>query len=77
MMGHTDVKSFAWSICEYKYKKETNLKRHMVTHTGLNLFLCTVCGKCYTGNKQLQNHLKILEHGELLCTQCGYLTFGL
>ena len=46
----------------------------MVTHTGLNLFLCTVCGKCYTGNKQLPNHLKILEHGELLCTQCGYLT---
>ena len=33
-----------------------------------------MCGECYTGNKQLQNHLKILEHGELLCTQCGYST---
>ena len=29
-------------------KKETNLKRHMVTHTGLKLLLCTVWERLYS-----------------------------
>ena len=47
-MGHTDEKPFACSVFEYKCIKESNLKRHMVTNTGLKLLLCTVWERLYS-----------------------------
>ncbi|XP_064628290.1 zinc finger protein 846-like isoform X2 [Lineus longissimus] len=76
--GHTPAKNLQgrldWrcQICGVVYRQRTNLKSHMMTHTGERPFACSRCGKAFRRKDQLKEHINI-HTGEktYTCEICG------
>ncbi|KPJ14214.1 Zinc finger protein Xfin [Papilio machaon] len=62
---------FPCAHCDWHFKNKSDLKKHMVKHTGERNYSCTVCGKSYPRNKTLRMHLR--SHEDLTCKVCGTL----
>ncbi|XP_014359608.1 zinc finger protein 583 isoform X9 [Papilio machaon] len=56
---------FPCAHCDWHFKNKSDLKKHMVKHTGERNYSCTVCGKSYPRNKTLRMHLR--SHEDLTC----------
>ncbi|XP_013134144.1 PREDICTED: zinc finger protein 271-like isoform X4 [Papilio polytes] len=64
-------RTFPCPHCDWLFKTRSDLKKHMVKHTGERNYSCTVCGKSYPRSKTLQMHLR--SHEDLTCKLCGSL----
>lgn len=58
------------SQCEASFFQSTELKDHMVKHTGLRSFKCAVCTKAFSRAKSLREHMKI--HDDIRRFKCEY-----
>ncbi|XP_063837099.1 zinc finger protein 28-like isoform X5 [Ostrinia nubilalis] len=58
--------------CEMKFFKTSELKEHMVKHTGMRSFQCGVCFKSYGRKKTLNEHMRIhADDRRFKCEHCG------
>ncbi|XP_013163606.1 PREDICTED: zinc finger protein 354A isoform X5 [Papilio xuthus] len=64
-------RTFPCAHCDWLFKNKSDLKKHMVKHTGERNYSCIVCGKSYPRNKTLRMHLR--SHEDLTCKLCGSL----
>jgi len=58
---HLKDKIFYCDMCEYSSPKKGNLKRHMLTHTGLRPFSCSFCEFRFGRSDELQRHERICK----------------
>lgn len=58
------------TVCD---KKVTNLRQHMLIHTGVKDFACSVCEQRFSRNSNLKEHM--LSHTgvkDFACTECAF-----
>lgn len=51
-------RGFRCGICGVIFNKNSNLKRHMLTHTGEKPYRCAVCDCRFSQNTTLQKHVR-------------------
>lgn len=66
------VKVYACSFCIYTTRRQADLRKHNVIHTGEKHYKCEVCGQDFSVNSSYNRHLRI-HSGEKLykCSVCG------
>ncbi|CAH2062239.1 unnamed protein product, partial [Iphiclides podalirius] len=58
--------------CEMRFFSSTELKEHMVKHTGVRNYRCGVCSKSYGRKWTLKEHMRIHEDDKRFgCEHCG------
>ena len=45
--------------CDMRFSRTNNLRGHLVKHTGIKEFICSLCGKEYAYKQCLKEHLHI------------------
>ncbi|XP_034043827.1 zinc finger protein 37 homolog [Thalassophryne amazonica] len=70
--SRTREKSFSCSQCGKIFKRNDNLRAHMIIHTGEKPFSCSKCGKTFNRSDNLKIHIMI-HTGEkpFCCSECG------
>ncbi|XP_060809087.1 zinc finger protein 729 isoform X3 [Amyelois transitella] len=69
---HLMHKPHACVRCDMKFSTTTELKNHMVSHTGVRSFKCEVCLKAYPRKKTLTEHMRIHNNDRRFkCEHCG------
>ncbi|CAB3360324.1 Hypothetical predicted protein [Cloeon dipterum] len=54
-------KKYVCTFCNKRFGWSTDLKRHILTHTGERPFQCQLCGATFTRNFLLQKHMQKLH----------------
>ncbi|XP_035205650.1 zinc finger protein 117-like, partial [Stegodyphus dumicola] len=65
-------------VCNKAFAQKSDLKRHILIHTGLKCHVCDVCNKSFTHKFHLNKHLllhtgerpHVCEEGSLVCEVC-------
>ena len=72
MLVHTELKEHQCEVCENKFSRKGDLKRHMLTHTNKKDHECDICKKRFSKKCSLIDHFKI-HSGEKPygCADCG------
>jgi uncharacterized Zn-finger protein len=70
--GRTSSKSHVCDTCGKGFVLRSNLKQHMLVHTGIKPHVCSECGKSFTQLSNLKTH-SIVHTGEKphVCGVCG------
>lgn len=69
---HLKEKRHACDVCEWKFYSKSELKYHMIKHSGERKFQCNVCNKAYARKYTLREHMRIHENDRrFVCTICG------
>ncbi|XP_049883363.1 zinc finger protein 354B-like [Pectinophora gossypiella] len=59
-------------VCGKNYFSNYELKKHMVTHTGIRAYQCAICLKSYGRKFTLREHMRIHENDRRFkCEACG------
>jgi hypothetical protein len=63
--------AFVCQICDRRYRHQSTLKDHLLTHEAERTHLCDICGKAFYTKELCSSHR--LLHGErkLTCSECG------
>lgn len=56
---HEPEKPFICVMCEKRFGRRSDLRKHAIVHTGIRPFGCPVCGKNFSRNTNLTKHLRI------------------
>ena len=56
---HSDIKPYQCVVCKMKFVTSTNLKNHMIRHTGEKPYSCTYCRKSFTKSFDLKRHERV------------------
>ncbi len=61
-------------VCLKKFKKPTQVRRHLCVHTGQRPHQCNLCGKSYTQRNSLLIHVRTVHAGErmFVCPFCAF-----
>ncbi|GIY09133.1 hypothetical protein CDAR_534991 [Caerostris darwini] len=64
-------KRYQCSICVFSSLKLSNVKRHILTHTGVQPFRCLICERRFTQKTSLISHM-VVHSGErpFICSVC-------
>ncbi|XP_055304945.1 zinc finger protein 454-like [Sitodiplosis mosellana] len=67
----TNEKRHKCSLCEYQTSDKSQMKRHMLKHTGERPFPCSLCQKRFTRKQHLQSHMKThVDEFLFSCSNC-------
>ena len=55
---HKTVRDFVCNICSAPFKRLSELKRHIILHTGEKPFECTICGEMFKHREAGRRHSK-------------------
>ncbi len=68
----TATRDGSCEVCERRFSKSGDLKRHMLIHTQVRAFPCDVCGRAFTLKGDLKRHvLAVHEHDRpFTCEHC-------
>ncbi|KAG7165522.1 RB-associated KRAB zinc finger protein-like 2, partial [Homarus americanus] len=55
----TEEEKLKCSICMKRFTFQSQLSRHLRTHTGDKPFQCTICGKSFSDNYVLKKHIQV------------------
>ena len=71
-MGNIDLGDMLYNCnqCGHSSTKSSNLKRHLLVHTGEKLFTCDLCSQKFTLKLTLKNHTKAKHNEFHSCKQC-------
>uniref|UniRef100_A0A1B6JCR0 C2H2-type domain-containing protein n=1 Tax=Homalodisca liturata TaxID=320908 RepID=A0A1B6JCR0_9HEMI len=74
-MHRADLKEHACTLCPYKTKVQTNLKRHLAFHLEKPQFICDKCGAQMQSKNALHEHHQLVhnENKYFSCEKCGKL----
>ena len=89
--GDKKEKNFACKFCERRFVSNSELSRHIRSHTGEKPFTCDTCGKSFTTNSSMEKHKTLHDiddtgniRKKYVCEICNmrftrksYLTFHL
>jgi Zinc finger, C2H2 type len=56
---YTTSRPYPCDFCSRRFRKEANLKNHLVVHQNVRPHMCNLCGSRYVRKCDLINHLKI------------------
>ena len=68
---HLMEKTHKCTECDMAFYSTTKLKSHMVSHTGLKEFQCSVCKKFFGRKKTLNVHMRTHAEKIFKCEHCG------
>ncbi|XP_028029831.1 gastrula zinc finger protein XlCGF26.1-like isoform X5 [Bombyx mandarina] len=69
---HLKMKRYACDVCEWQFYSKSELKDHMVRHTGERAYQCSVCKKSYARKYTLREHMRIHANDRrFVCAVCG------
>ncbi|KAJ8321439.1 hypothetical protein KUTeg_001009 [Tegillarca granosa] len=66
MNRHEDKRNFKCKECGRGFNYNSNLKAHMVVHSGVKPFKCDICPKAYTRAAELRHHQATVHEGKNL-----------
>ena len=58
------------TVCDKRFTRKTDLKRHKQTHAGDKLYSCTQCEKRFTTHQSFKKHMNV-HSSKYKCTECG------
>lgn len=72
-----DEKKYLCTKCPFRTHVKRNLKRHLLTHDGVKLFQCEICGKRLCDYRSLKWHMQSQHDDgnvekEYKCQRCPY-----
>ncbi|KAJ3120853.1 hypothetical protein HK100_012627 [Physocladia obscura] len=62
-VADTRKREFKCSLCDNRFLRKQDMKRHEVTHTRVKRFLCAVCGAGFARNDALARHMRSARCG--------------
>lgn len=69
---HLMIRRFQCPDCDKKFYGNSDLKHHMIKHTGTKEFVCEICHKAYGRRKTLNEHLRIHANDRRFkCVHCS------
>jgi hypothetical protein len=70
---HKCRQTWACKKCGKRVCSAISLKNHMMSHTGVYMFKCAICGAGCSNYKRYTMHLETHnKHGTYKCTECDY-----
>ncbi|XP_022818932.1 zinc finger protein 181-like isoform X3 [Spodoptera litura] len=69
---HLMEKTCKCTECDQAFFRDGDLKKHMLTHTGVKEFKCEICSKFYAKRSTLNGHMRIHNNDKRFkCNLCG------
>ena len=71
MLLHTGKKDVRCQVCERKFSRKGDLKRHMLIHTKVKAHECDICKKAFSLRSNLVKHFRVhLGEKPYGCSDC-------
>jgi len=72
LKSHNEGTWFTCHICQKKFSMKGNLKKHLLRHEGVKLYVCSECSMSFFTESELRKHqLKHSDFKNFCCGSCG------